>query len=58
MGQAKLSDKDLNRINDLMTEIFITTPQEGLPPPTVEDDGRIVLSYFNIFDEVFKREYT
>lgn len=26
-------------------------------PPTVEEDGRLVLSYFDLFDEVFKQEY-
>jgi hypothetical protein len=42
----------------MMRDIFIEAPQEGLLHPTIEEDGRLILSYLDLFDDVFKTEYS
>jgi hypothetical protein len=39
-----------------MKKLHVNEPIEGLPLPTIEDDGNLILSYFDVFDDVFKTE--
>ena len=39
-----------------MQKLHVKEPIEGLPLPTIEDGGNLVLSYFDVFDDVFKTE--
>lgn len=39
-----------------MKKLHVNEPIEGLPLPTIEDEGNLILSYFDVFDDVFKTE--
>lgn len=39
-----------------MKKLHVNEPIEGLPVPTIEDEGNLILSYFDVFDDVFKTE--
>lgn len=57
LGQAvRISIDKKKSGNDLMKTIFVKDQIEGLMLPTIEDDGNLVLSYFDVFDDVFRTE--
>jgi len=39
-----------------MKKLHVNEPLVGLPLPTIEDEGNMILSYFDVFDDVFKTE--
>jgi len=39
-----------------MQKIHINEPIVGLPAPSIEDEGNLIFTYFDVFDDVFKTE--